>query len=120
MSTDEFNVTGVITPADPVPGQPIKLTISGENIHTESVPVTIGPFTLDLVAKKTDPVTGVTTVVASGTGVIEAFTYNDPVVTHNPIELTGVTDTTGRTTWTVELNNPHVADAIAPYPPAAP
>lgn len=87
--TDTFNVTAALTPANPTTGQAITVTISGDDVHTDTVAGTI-EITLHLSAA--DGVTKDITVSAP---------YQEVTTTHESVMLIGVTDSTGRV-WTVD------------------
>lgn len=87
--SDQFSVTGAVTPANPATGDTVTVTITGDNTHSEAG--SIGPITLSIGS----PSGGATQIT------VDAVPYTK--VSHEPVTITGVTDPTGRT-WAVAAN----------------
>jgi len=89
-TSDQFNVTAAITPANPRTGDTLTLTISGDDVQTTETSGTIGPLSLSLTAAD-----GATTTLT-----VDAVPYTLVTSTEESVKITGVSDPTGRV-WSV-------------------
>jgi hypothetical protein len=90
VSVDKFNVTGVLTPASPITGQPMTITITGDDVVTTTAAGTIGPLTAHLVA----PDGAVFDLV------LPATPYTQISTAHQSVKIASVSDPAGRV-WTI-------------------
>lgn len=92
-STDQFNVTAAVAPANPKTGDAVTITISGDDVVTTTTPGTAGPIVLHLAS------TGGATLDLN----VPSFPIQVVTATHESVKITGATDPAGRV-WTVVGN----------------
>ncbi len=93
--TDKFNVTASFDKTTYTIGDPITVTITGDDVQTTILTGQVGPLTLHLTAAD-----GATVDVT-----VPAVPVSGSVATHQSVKITGVTDTSATPRqWTVGAN----------------